>query len=94
MKKKLEKNIDKYLKKIKISIIGNRKKTKEFLEEFKQDIYDFVESNDIDDIDDITENFGSPEYVARSFWKKKALRKFNSACALEELRLLPPLQLL
>ena len=67
MEKELNKELKKYKRKIKANLICNTKHSKKFMHEMSCSIDQYVEKNNIHQISEIFDHFGTPEEIAKSF---------------------------
>lgn len=65
MEKILNKQIDRYLKKVKKYLVMKPQKKKEYITELKSEIETYVEENEITDIKSVISFFGTPEECAK-----------------------------
>ncbi len=81
MDKKLNTDINKYIKDIKSYLICDYKTEKKFIDDFKNDVLSYIEDNSINDINKIIEHFGTPQEIAKGFFEsadtQKIKRKIN-----------------
>ncbi len=71
-----KKDINQYIKEIKLNIICDFK-TRKSLYRFKNSIYDFVEDENIFSIDDVYHHFGTPQQIAKEFFLNLNFRKIK-----------------
>lgn len=76
-----QKEIKKYLKKVKLLIICDFATRRKFIGDLKNNILDYSETNDVQSIDDVYKQFGTPEDIAKAFFQdidiKKVKMKMN-----------------
>lgn len=81
MNKQLNNDINKYIKDIKSYLICDYKTQKKFMDDFKNDVFSYIEDNSIGDINEIYEHFGPPQEIANGFFEnadtKKIKKKMN-----------------
>ena len=81
MDKELKKDINQYIKEIKLNIICDFKTRKKFISDLKISIYDFVECENIFSVDEVYRHFGTPQQIAKEFFLglnfRKIKRKMN-----------------
>ena len=77
MDKELKKDINQYIKEIKLNIICDFKTRKKFISDLKNSIYDFVEDENIFSIDDVYHHFGTPQQIAKEFFLNLNFRKIK-----------------
>lgn len=81
MNKHLNNDINKYIKDIKSYLICDYKTQKKFMDDFKNDVFSYIDDNSIDDINEIYEHFGLPQEIANGFFEnadtKKIKKKMN-----------------
>ena len=62
-----EKEIEKYLSEIRVSLVCSSKLKNEIISEIEGFVYDFAEHKEIRDISEIYEHFGTPEEMAKTY---------------------------
>lgn len=67
MDKTLLKQINAYVREVKSYLICDSKTKKKFTDDFRDNIYSYLEETDINNIDIIRKHFGEPEQIAKSF---------------------------
>lgn len=81
MNKQFNNDINKYIKDIKSFLICDYKTQKKFIDDFKNDVFSYIEDNSVNDIDKISEHFGTPQEIAKGFFEnadtKKIKKKMN-----------------
>ena len=77
MDKKLKKEINKYIKEIKLNIICDFKTRNKFISDIKNSIFDFVECENIVSMDDIYNHFGTPQQIAKEFFLNADVKKIK-----------------
>ena len=77
MDKKLKKDINKYIKEIKLNIICDFKTRNKFISDIKNSIFDFVECENIVSIDDVYNHFGTPQEIAKEFFLNADVKKIK-----------------
>ena len=77
MDKKLKKDINKYIKEIKLNIICDFKTRNKFISDIKNSIFDFVECENIVSMDDIDNHFGTPQEIAKEFFLNADVKKIK-----------------
>ncbi len=77
MNKEMKKIVNTYIKKIKPLLFCSTKTSRVFLSDFKTDIENFVEENNVSFVENIIEEFGTPESVARGFLSRADLNEIK-----------------
>lgn len=77
MDQELKKEINQYIKEIKLNIICDFKTRKKFISDLKNSIYDFVECENIFSIDGVYNHFGTPRQIAKEFFLNLDFRKIK-----------------
>lgn len=77
LNKTLQTEINKYIKEIKSLVFCNSKTLKGFLNDFKNDILNYVDENNVTDILNVIQHFGTPEEVAKGFLESTDLKKIK-----------------
>ena len=77
MDKKLKKDINKYIKEIRLNIICDFKTRNKFISDIKNSIFDFVECENIVSIDDVYNHFGTPQQIAKEFFLNADVKKIK-----------------
>ena len=76
-----QKEINRYIKDIKKELLYGTKESRQFLKELRQSVADFAEENPNAEMAQITEQFGTPEEIAATFFeqydKNEIKRKVN-----------------
>ncbi|MCM1115128.1 MAG: DUF6120 family protein [Clostridium sp.] len=79
--KNLNKEINNYLKTVKSFIICDWKTRRKFIHDLKNDIFDYMENNSVNNIEDVYKHFGTPRDIAKAFFEdadiKEIKRKMN-----------------
>lgn len=78
MDKKLNKDINRYLREIKALLICDRLTKHRFVRDFKNDLFEYADNHPDVGIDALREHFGEPMDIARSFLENvniKAIKK-------------------
>ena len=61
------KEINRYIKDIKKELLYGTKESRQFLKELKQNVTDYAEENQNADMAQVTEQFGKPEDIAKTY---------------------------
>lgn len=69
MNNKLQKDIERYIKDINLHLLCSRSEKKKIISDLKETVFDYAESNNIENAQQIFDHFGSVQYVAESFNK-------------------------
>lgn len=81
MGKQLEKQVKHYIREIKGYLICDFGTKRRFIKDLRGDIYNYMEDNNITNIEEVTEHFGTPKSIAMSFFEsvdiKKVKRRMN-----------------
>ena len=70
MNKRLEQEINRYLKEIKSNIICDFKTKRKYICDLKTSIYDFAEENHVNDFKQVYQQFGPPREIAKTFFEQ------------------------
>ena len=65
-----QKEINRYIKDIKKELLYGTKESRQFLKELKQNVTDYAEENQNADMAQVTEQFGTPEDIAATFFEQ------------------------
>ena len=65
-----QKEINRYIKDIKKELLYGTKESRQFLKELKQNVTDYAEENQTADMAQVTEQFGTPEDIAATFFEQ------------------------
>lgn len=67
MSNKLARDIKKYKRQIKANLLCGTKLSKQFLSDLSDSINNYIEKNNITQLTEVQNHFGSPEQIAQSF---------------------------
>ncbi len=67
MSNELARDVKKYKRKIKANLLCGTKLSKQFLADLSDSIDNYIEENNITQLADVQNHFGSPEQIAQSF---------------------------
>ncbi|MEZ3420994.1 MAG: hypothetical protein K1V95_03640 [Eubacterium sp.] len=77
MNKRLEQEINRYLKEIKSNIICDFKTKRKYICDLKTSIYDFAEENHVNDFKQVYQQFGPPREIAKTFFEQADIKKIK-----------------
>ena len=75
--KQLNKDIKGYIREIKSYLICDHKTQRKFINDFKNDVYDYIEENSVNGINSVREHFGEAEKIAKGFIENADTRKIK-----------------
>lgn len=59
--------IDRYIKEISNNLVCSSKTKKRFLKEFRYDVNEYIQTNRVQQFDDVIKHFGTPQKIAEEF---------------------------
>lgn len=85
MEKTLDKQIDRYLKKVKKYLVMKPQKKKEYITELRSEIETYVEENEITNIKDIVWHFGEPADCAKRNFSSEELNYIHKRLKIKKI---------
>ena len=76
--------IDRYIKAISDNLVCSSKTKKRFLKEFRCDVNEYIQTNRVQQFDDVIKQFGTPEKIAEGLLHQKILRLFKKRLSLKK----------
>lgn len=77
MNKCMKKDIDNYIKEINANIICDFKTRKKYLADIKNSIYDYIDEANAENMDEIYNQFGTPQEISKSFFDGADIKKIK-----------------
>ena len=71
--------IDRYIKAISDNLVCSSKTKKRFLKEFRCDVNEYIQTNRVQQFDDVIKQFGTPEKIAEGFITPENLKVIQKA---------------
>lgn len=76
--------IDRYIKAISDNLVCSSKTKKRFLKEFRCDVNEYIQTNRVQQFDDVIKQFGTPEKIAEGFITPENLKVIQKAIRLKK----------
>lgn len=81
----LNNEINNYIKNIQKQILYKTKESNQFIDDLKANIVDYIEENQVTDISDIKQHFGSEEEIAKSFLETTDIKTLKRKITIKRL---------
>jgi len=74
-----DRDVKKYLRKVKKLLHCPRAQRREFLRQLEANIYYYISENEVEDMEGVIKEFGSPEDIAQGFLEESSIKSFSNS---------------
>lgn len=75
--KQLNKDVNGYIKEIKSLLICDLGTKRKFINDFKNDLFEYIDSNSVSDIEEVYKHFGTPQDISKAFFENADIKKIK-----------------